>query len=146
LLKGGEGLSTYAPVCELQIERRTIPGETVQQAVAEVQSIVDRLSAEDQSFCAIVECFFSREPFEVAREAAIVQHLVSAVHSEANKQPKYMGDTPWMDAALLSAAGVETVVYGPAGAGAHAIEEWVELESVYEVSSVLARTASDFCA
>jgi len=39
-----------------------------------------------------------------------------------------VGDTPWMDSAILAAAGVETVVCGPAGAGAHAAEEWVDLD------------------
>ena len=33
-IHGGEGLSTYAASCKLQIERRTIPGETEAQAVA----------------------------------------------------------------------------------------------------------------
>ena len=34
-----------------------------------------------------------------------------------------------MDSALLRAAGVETVVIGPAGTGAHAGVEWVDLDS-----------------
>ena len=38
-----------------------------------------------------------------------------------------------MDSALLQAAGVETVVFGATGAGAHAEVEWVDLESVDEV-------------
>jgi acetylornithine deacetylase len=41
---------------------------------------------------------------------------------------------------------VETVVFGPAGAGAHALEEWVDLESVCEVAETLAHTAVDYCA
>jgi acetylornithine deacetylase len=56
-----------------------------------------------------------------------------------------MGDTPWMDAALLAAAGVETVVIGPAGAGAHADEEWVDLESVAQLAEILAETAVAYC-
>lgn len=44
-LKGGTELSVYAGRCVLQIERRTIPGETEEQVVVELQSIIDRLSA-----------------------------------------------------------------------------------------------------
>jgi acetylornithine deacetylase len=51
-----------------------------------------------------------------------------------------------MDAALLQAAGIETVVIGPAGGGAHAAVEWVELESVAQIAAILAETAMDFCA
>jgi acetylornithine deacetylase len=51
-----------------------------------------------------------------------------------------------MDAALLAGAGIETVVIGPAGAGAHAAEEWVDVESCVQLAEVLSRTASDWCA
>jgi acetylornithine deacetylase len=62
------------------------------------------------------------------------------------RAPEYIGDTPWMDAALLQAAGIETVVIGPAGGGAHAAVEWVELESVAQIAAILAETAMDYCA
>ncbi len=51
-----------------------------------------------------------------------------------------------MDSALLAAAGVETVVFGPVGAGVHAAEEWVGLESVVQTARVLAYTALSYCA
>jgi acetylornithine deacetylase len=47
---------------------------------------------------------------------------------------------------LLQAAGVETVVFGPAGAGAHANEEWVEVESVVQLAEILAEAAAEYCA
>jgi acetylornithine deacetylase len=56
-----------------------------------------------------------------------------------------MGDTPWMDAALLQAAGVETVVIGPGGGGAHAAVEWVEMESVAQIAAILAEAAVEYC-
>jgi acetylornithine deacetylase len=50
-----------------------------------------------------------------------------------------------MDAALLKTAGIETVVMGPGGGGAHASVEWVELESVAQIAAILAETAVDYC-
>jgi acetylornithine deacetylase len=50
-----------------------------------------------------------------------------------------------MDSAFLSAAGVETVVMGPRGTGAHADEEWVEIDSVAEMALILAKTAATYC-
>ena len=145
-IKGGEGLSTYSASCQLQIERRTIPGETEAQAVAEIQAIADRLRAEDPSFQAEVRAFFARDPFEVAREAAIVRTLDRACAKTLGRAPDYFGDTPWMDAALLRGAGIETVVIGPAGGGAHAAVEWVEMESVAQLAAILAETAVEYCA
>src|SRR5579871_2762922 len=77
LIEGGEGLSTYPPSCTLQIERRTLPGET--------------------------------------------------------------------DAALLAAAGIPTVIYGPSGTGGHSAVEYVEIPSIVDCAKVLAHTIGAFC-
>jgi acetylornithine deacetylase len=50
-----------------------------------------------------------------------------------------------MDSALLAGAGIETVVFGPHGAGAHAAEEWVDVESVVQTAEVLVATAREWC-
>ena len=146
MLNGGAGLSTYAPSCTLHIERRTVPGETESQAVGEIQRIVDELAAVDRDFRATVRAYFVRDPFEVAEDASIVQVADRAVAKVRGREPKHIGDTPWMDAALLQAAGVETVVLGAAGTGAHADVEWVDVESVVQLAEILAEAALEYCA
>ena len=145
LLSGGTGLSTYAAESTVQIERRTIPGETEAQAVAEIQAVVDCVAAADPDFHATVRPFFARDPFEVAEDAAVVRAVDCAAARVRGIAPKHIGDTPWMDAALLHAAGIETVVFGPAGAGAHAAEEWVEIDSVLQLTEILAEAAAEYC-
>jgi acetylornithine deacetylase len=144
MLTGGSGLSTYAAQSIVKIERRTIPGETEAQAVGEIQKIVDQLAECDRDFHATVRAFFVREPFEVAPSATIV-HAVERAAANLGIRTTQIGDTPWMDAALLQAAGVETVVFGPTGAGAHADVEWVDLESVMKLSEILAEAAASYC-
>jgi acetylornithine deacetylase len=146
LLNGGAGLSTYAPSCKLHIERRTVPGETEAQATAEIQAVVDELSDCDMDFRATVRTYFVREPFEVCENAAIVRAADRAVEKVRGCAPAHIGDTPWMDAALLQAAGVETVVLGASGAGAHADVEWVDVESVITLAEILAEAAVEYCA
>jgi acetylornithine deacetylase len=145
LLTGGSGLSTYAASSKVQIERRTAPGETEAQAVAEIQALADRLVSEDPQFHATVRPYFARDPFEVSPEAAIVQAVDRAATAVRGSAPARIGDTPWMDAALCQAAGIETVVFGPAGGGAHADVEWVELDSVMQLAQILALTAAQYC-
>jgi acetylornithine deacetylase len=146
MLSGGTGLSTYAATCTLKIERRTIPGETDEKALAEIQRIVDRLGAADPTFRATMRPFFARRPFEVEPDAAIVRELAASARDVLGRTPAFVGDTPWMDAALLADAGVETVVMGPVGAGEHSIEEWVDIDSVCQMAEILARTAVAYCA
>ncbi len=146
VLAGGSGLSTYAARATLQIERRSVPGETEAGVMAEIEALLADLRAEDPELEISAKSFFVRDPFEVAPTAGIVQALDGAATKVLGAAPERVGDTPWMDAALLAAAGVETVVFGPHGTGAHADTEWVDLESVYRTAAVLEETARAYCA
>lgn len=145
VIKGGTGLSTYAASCKLQIERRTIPGETKKQAVDEIQAIIDRLAAADPTFKAALKTLVVRNAFEVDPKLPVVQVLQQAATEVLGKQPRLVGDSGWMDTALLAAAGVETVAMGPVGAGAHSKEEWVDLLSAAKMAQVLAQAALIYC-
>jgi acetylornithine deacetylase len=146
VILGGTGTSTYAAHCRLEIERRTIPGETEASALREVQSILDELAAADPSFRARVRPLLSRGTFEASRESPIVETVHAAATAVLGAPPTIIGEPYWMDAALMADAGIETVVMGPTGAGAHAAREWVDLASVESVASILARSATRYCA
>lgn len=99
----------------------------------------------DPTFSATVHLTCVRDAFEVSEMASIVQALGNAAESVLGYQPKRFGDTPWMDSALLAAAGIETVVLGPSGEGAHSAVEWVDIHSVEQCARILANTAIAYC-
>jgi len=144
LLRGGTGISTYADRCTLRIERRTVPGETGEQAAAEVREILEDLRRAPD-FEASLETLLVRSPFEVDGDAEIVRTLERAVARVTGETPERVGENPWMDSALLADAGIETAVLGPRGAGAHADEEWVDVESVVDLAGILAEAVVDYC-
>jgi acetylornithine deacetylase len=141
LIDGGQELSSYPEACRLQLERRTVPGETAEQLRAELQAVLDVAAREDEHFDAVLEMGLVRDPFEVAEDAEIVRTLVEACRAERGTQPAFIGKAGWADSALLMAAGVPTVYFGPDGAGAHANEESVDLASLETFTRVLARVA-----
>lgn len=145
VLRGGTGTSTYADRCRLEIERRTVPGETEAQVLSEIRTITDALAAEDPTFRATVRPMLTRSSFEVDRNAPIVNAVLGAATTVLGRKPEVIGEPYWMDAALLSEVGIDTVVVGPSGAGAHALEEWVELDSVVKVADILTAAAREFC-
>jgi acetylornithine deacetylase len=51
-----------------------------------------------------------------------------------------------MDSAFLAAAGIQTVIFGPDGAGAHADVEWVDLPSAMRAAEALLGVIGEFCA
>lgn len=145
LLRGGSEISVYAASSRLTLERRTSPGETPAQATAELQAIIDQLAAEDGTFKATVKPTFWREPFEVSADAPIVQTLAQVMTDQLGSPPTHTGQTYWTDAALLTEAGIDTVLLGPTGQGLHSAEEWVDVQSVLDLAQILVETAVCFC-
>lgn len=144
VLQGGTELSAYADRCQLQVERRTIPGDTEDRVVAELQGIVDNISAEDETFSAAINSFFVRSPFEADLQSKAVGCLRDSAARVLGYEPATVGEMPWMDSALLSEAGIDTVVMGVKGAGAHSHEEWVDLNSVSSLALILAQAAMSY--
>jgi acetylornithine deacetylase len=141
LIDGGQELSSYPERCVLEVERRTLPGETRESVAGEL-----RLLLEGGDAAALEgEITLVREPFEVAGDEDIVAAVRQQAAGVLGHEPETVGHTAWMDAAFTQAAGIPTVVFGPDGAGAHEVEEWVDLASVETCARVLLATATDFC-
>ncbi|HRW10609.1 MAG TPA: M20/M25/M40 family metallo-hydrolase, partial [Caldilineaceae bacterium] len=145
LISGGQELSSYPAHCKLGVERRTIPGETPEIVEGQMQAILDRAAASDPQFKGTVRTTLVRDPFEISQDAPIVQLLKEKIQSEIGHTPTIYGDTPWMDTAILAQASIPAVIFGPTGAGAHAVEEWVDLRSVAQCAEVLTATVAAFC-
>jgi acetylornithine deacetylase/succinyl-diaminopimelate desuccinylase-like protein len=62
------------------------------------------------------------------------------------RPPAIGGASYWADAAFIERANIPTVMFGPAGEGAHAAEEWASIESTEAVASTLVTVAERFCA
>jgi acetylornithine deacetylase len=141
MVSGGVGWSTYAPECRLKVERRTIPGETPEQAMAELRDVVRAADADGDADAALI---FERPPLVCDPDARIVQVVREAATEVRGAAPAEIGVAYWMDAAIFAAAGIPTVNYGPSGEGAHAAIEWVEVDSLVTTARVLTAAAIRF--
>jgi acetylornithine deacetylase len=128
IIEGGQEFSSYPDRCLLTGECRTLPGDDPAEALA---AIAARAGAE-------LRITYLGEPFENSPGSEIAQ----LVHSRAGTS--FVGMGYWADSALVAAAGVPTVLFGPAGAGAHADDEWVEIASVERVRDVLVEAGRVF--
>jgi acetylornithine deacetylase len=132
LIEGGQELSSFPARCLLTAERRTIPGE----AAADVERELRELAGK-----ATVRLIASRDPYEAPVGHPFVELVARVAGAHA-----LVGAPFWTDAALIASAGIPTVLYGPAGEGAHAEVEWVDLASLERVREVIAHTAAEWCA
>src|SRR3954452_10452383 len=130
LIEGGQEFSSYPDRCLLTGEWRTLPGDTSEAVVARLRDIAGG---------AEVRGLHVGQPFEVDPESDLPRLVCEHARTE------FTGVAFWADSAILAGAGIPTVLYGPIGAGAHAVVEWVDLGSVERVRDTLVAVARDFC-
>jgi acetylornithine deacetylase len=140
LIDGGQELSSYPARCVLSLERRTEPGEERDVVERECEALVEGIEG------AAVRIGLVRPPFSVDPGADVVQSVARAAERVSGRPAELYGETYWMDAALIQAAGIPTVVFGPGGEGAHSVDEWVDLASVDACAEGLVAAARELCA
>lgn len=145
MIAGGQELSTYPERCTLSLERRTVPGETLDEVDAQIRALVEQASQNGVSARFSFRRTLARDPFEVSLGEPLVRMLCQTVSAARGVEPRVYGDTPWMDSALISAAGIPAVIFGPGGGGAHARVEWSNVDEVAAAADILAEVARRFC-
>lgn len=145
-IAGGTGWSTYPDRCVLRIERRTLPGESTADVLAEFERACDAVRARIPSLAVTLRHVLTQDPSDVSPEAPIVKSLGTALAAATLPAP-VAGVSAWTDAALLNTAGIPAICFGPGDMGlAHADEEYISLDEVDHATDVLARLAIDWTA
>lgn len=139
VISGGTGLSTYASECRMQIERRTLPGETPEQVIDEIRALMAQANAAGE-----VTMTLARPPLTVEPAARIARAARAGMRAATGHEPSDAGVAYWMDAALFAQAGIPTVNFGSNGAGAHEAVEWVDIDTVVSCARALYETALRF--
>jgi len=145
LIHGGRELSSYPAGCVLQVERRTLPGEAHSDVAAEVAGVLEAVNARDPNFRGGGKVFFWRDAFGADPDSPAVRRALAAATVVLGDEPEIVGETPWMDSAFTSAAGISTVVFGPGGACAHGDEEWVSISDIDRCAQVFVEIAHGIC-
>jgi acetylornithine deacetylase len=144
-IAGGIGMSTYPDRCIVRLERRTLPGERGADVVAEIERACDAVRARRPSFAAEVRLSMTQGPSDVALDAPIVGELTEALRA-CGEPVRVAGMSAWTDAALLNAAGIPAICFGPGDISrAHAAEEYIPLDEIDRAVSVLDVLARRWC-
>jgi acetylornithine deacetylase len=144
LIRGGREVSTYPDECVLDLERRTLPGESDAEVLADLDAIVARLGREHAGLEAECRLVLARRPLATPADHPLPRALLEAASRRgAPGEPCAM--TFWTDAALLAEAGIPSVVFGPGGGGLHTPEEFVRAADVLGCEASLVELARTFC-
>lgn len=128
-IHGGHSVNTVPDHCTIEVDRRLVPGESADEAEAEVRTLAGRHGA-------AVERFFYAGAFEVPPDALAVRMAEAAVRAVTGAA-KTLGVAYATEAPEVSDAGIPVVVLGPGdGSKAHSADEWIELDQLDAASQV----------
>jgi acetylornithine deacetylase len=136
IVAGGRELSSYPDRCALQMERRTVAGESAGDTLDEVQDILRSVGGADSTFEGKARLMTHRPAYRLDAAHPLVATMVSA-RARAGQSREPIGMSFWTDAAILGEAGIPTVLFGPGGAGLHSLTEYVNVADLYTCRDVL---------
>ena len=132
IVRGGSQPNIVPDVCEADLDRRTLPGEsftTISREIGEVlkkRGLKARLTNVKGHTCPAMET----DP-----TLPMVQQLMRTV-----RQTKPLGVDYYCDAANIAATGVPAIVWGPGDiAQAHTADEWISIRQIERGMDVLTR-------
>jgi acetylornithine deacetylase len=144
-IAGGTEMATLPDRCLLSVERRTLPDETPDGVLAEIEAVLEACRASDPALDASARVTLARDPFEIAADHPFVALVRGATARATGASPELAGISFWADSAYTAAAGIPSVLLGPPGEGAHADIEWVSVSGTVACARALAQIALDFC-
>jgi acetylornithine deacetylase len=146
--RGGSSAFVLARTAQAVIERRTVPGEASDVALAELEALLTRMHAEDEQVQALAVLTNAREAWEhdaSSPAGSALARALAAALGVHGRPPAEVGMPYWMESALFETAGIPTVVCGPAGGGLHAADEWMDLQQLRTYAAALTDAIPAFC-
>ena len=136
VIKGGTQPNIVPDCCSIQVDRRTLPGETEQGVLREIRDLLRSRRLE-------ATCLGDKAAPCLPLQTDVRRPLVAQFLRSAG-QRKPAGVHYFCDAAVLAQSGIPSIVFGPGDiAQAHTSDEWVsvaELERAQEMLDTFLRS------
>lgn len=126
LIAGGRQINIIPDCCEIQMDRRIVPGEDPRKVYNEIHALL--------SLCKDInwqmDSTFLAPPLPPAKDPHLLQ-TVQMVLQDMGMSPEPLGVPYATDAGDLGSSGIPTLVLGPGDiAQAHTHDEWISIEQL----------------
>jgi succinyl-diaminopimelate desuccinylase len=147
LISGGSAPNAVPDRCEVDIDRRVIPGESDRDEVlAPFRRLIEDIRREHPEVDLDVEIREWTDAAEAAPASAIAEAVRVAVRAVRDEPPTDVGFSGITDARYyLNDAGIPIVILGPGSlTAAHTADEWIDVAEMLDAARVYARTFLGF--
>lgn len=131
-IRGGTAANIVPDYCEIEIDRRLTPGETVEEAQEDLKSLFTQHGA------VLGEPFMSAEAFIADIDGAAVRAaLDAACYTHGREGCDYVNYCT--DASFYASTGIPAVVFGPGSIKqAHTVDEYIETTQLVQGETAFA--------
>ena len=145
-ISGGVAHNVVPGECTVTVDRRLIPGEDQESAVAEIVATLDAIAAEDPDFryAMRVDPHGDWIAANITDENSPLVRALKAAATEVTgvEPPYFVANAGATDGRFYRQAGIDTVGFGPGGERAHGANECVFIDDLVTQAEVYVATAS----
>jgi acetylornithine deacetylase/succinyl-diaminopimelate desuccinylase-like protein len=143
VITGGVKSGVVAPDCEARVGRFTVPGETMETFLHELDTIRDNLAATDPHLKIEFRPIYESKSAVIPEDALIARLLVEAVRQVRGMPTSIVGSRHHDDSDfLVNDGGIPTVIFGPGDPfQAHMADEHVAIKEVALAAQILQEVA-----
>jgi len=145
-IQGGLVISIVPAECRLTIDRRVIPGDSVDGAIADLDELLHQLRAQDPTLDVERRVMMAVPPVEVPEELPLCRIMRETTARILGRDLGYTGLRGSTDAATFQSAGIPTLIFGPGSLSkaAHRADESVPLVELHAATRILTLSVARF--
>jgi acetylornithine deacetylase len=141
---GGTDYGTYPREVTLGFEFGTNPGESLADRLSSIEAVIEETRAAHPTLDAEVVVRLDNDPFVAEGHEVLLEAFSAATEAVLGEPAEKATLNTWTDASIMQAAGIPTIVTGATGDNAHAIGEWVDVNSLGQLVLILEGTCRRF--
>jgi acetylornithine deacetylase/succinyl-diaminopimelate desuccinylase-like protein len=137
-IQGGTKVNVVPDWCEIELDRRLVPGEKKQEVLKGMKEVLDSLQSQDPHFQYRIEEIDFAEPSEIDPGEEIVRIGVEAIQEVRGEKPKIRGFSGFTDARFyINQIHIPTLILGPGGTDrSHTTDESVEVDALVQAAHI----------
>ena len=145
VIRGGVQVNLVPAFCEIEIDRRILPGETPDSVLAEYQQLMDQLAAKTPGMQITMQPpMLTDLPLETSPDTQAVQ-VLTQVLSDDGLAAQPIGVPFCSDASKFGAIGIPSIIFGPGSIDqAHAAIEYISCKEVLMAERIYRRFIENF--
>ena len=145
-IQGGTKINIVPDRCDIEVDRRLLPGERKEEVLGEIKDALDSLQSQDPLFQYRMQEIDFAEPSEVDPDEEIVKIGAEAIRTVTGRKPMLRGFSGFTDSRFyVNACHIPTLIFGPGGVDqSHTTDESVEVDALVHAAHIYAVIVLDY--